>query len=43
MFRIRIGSYKSYNPRKVERVLISKTRGTTKEIEEDNDRALDEY
>ncbi|KUM61393.1 hypothetical protein ACN42_g5718 [Penicillium freii] len=43
IFRIRAGSYESYNPRKVERVLISKTRGTAKEVEEDNDGVLDEH
>ncbi|KAJ5927155.1 hypothetical protein N7516_008928 [Penicillium verrucosum] len=43
IFRIRAGSYESYNPRKVERVLISKTRGTAKEVEEDDDGVLDEH
>ena len=43
IFRIRAGSYESYNPRKVERVLISKTRGTAKEVVEDDDGVLDEY
>ncbi|KAJ5504616.1 hypothetical protein N7463_007490 [Penicillium fimorum] len=43
IFRIRAGSYESYNPSKVERVLISRTRGTAKEVEEDDDGVLDEH
>ncbi|KAJ5649191.1 uncharacterized protein N7484_002914 [Penicillium longicatenatum] len=37
IFRIRAGSYKSYNPSRVERILTSKTRGTAKVTGKRND------